>query len=250
MKRSIYSQMQLTMDGSMSNPNTYKLVAGWRKRKIFCQPNKLSKAEAWLSLVEMSMTEKILPPMRQLMTDWGWTLGCVQRFLDDLEAEELILRDTNKRQKYLAPSDIYQPSTESNWYKQNGSLVQTNRPETLAFEDDSEGQLVQTARYIEDLDSYLKPKNSNQCAKKYRYEGEVIKLNERDYNKLRSQYSAIADFDSELATIDMALASKDKQKDWYVVLGNKLNYRHQNIVKREQERGGVGVAKIDKWKPF
>ena len=250
MKRSIYLQMQLTMDGSMSNPNTYKLVVGWRKRKIFCQPNKLSKSEAWLSLVEMSMTEKILPPMRQLMTDWGWTLGCVQRFLDDLEAEGLILRDTNKRQKYLAPSDIYQPSTESDWDKQNGSLVQANRPETLGLEDDSEGQLVQPADYIDNLDSYLKPKNSNQCAKKYRYEGEVIKLNERDYNKLRQQYSAIADFDSELATIDMALASEDKHKNWFVVLGHKLNYRHQNAVTRKQERGGGGVEQIDKWKPF
>ena len=238
------------MVGLMNNPNTYKLVVGWRKRKIFCQPNKLSKAEAWLSLVEMSMGEKILPPMRQLMTDWGWTLGCVQRFLDDLEAEGLILRDTNKRHKYLAPSDIYQPSAQADWNTQNGSLVQANRPETLGFRDDLEGQLVQPAHYIEDLDSYSRPKDSNQCAKKYRYEGEVIKLNERDYNKLRSQYSAIADFDSELATIDMALASKDKQKDWFVVLGNKLNYRHQNAVKREQERGGGGVAKIEQWKPF
>lgn len=234
----------------MSNPNTYKLVVGWRKRKIFCQPNKLSKAEAWLSLVEMSMAEKILPPMRQLMTDWGWTLGCVQRFLDDLEAEGLILRDTNKRHKYLAPSDIYQPSTESEWYKQNGSLVQANRPETLAFEDDSEGQLVQTARYIEDLDSYLKPKNSNQCAKKYRYEGEVIKLNERDYNKMRSTYSAIPDFDSALATIDIGMAAEKKHKGWYVALTKKLNYQQQIAKQRRNERGGGGVEQIDKWKPF
>ena len=108
------------------------------------------------------------------MTEWSWTHGYVQRFLDDLEAEGLILRDTNKRQKYLAPSDIYQPSTQSDWYRQNGDLVQENRPETLGFEDDSEGQLVQPAHYIEDLDSYSRPKDSNACAKKYRYEGEVI----------------------------------------------------------------------------
>jgi hypothetical protein len=234
----------------MSSSNTYKLVVGWRDRKIFRQPHKLSRAEAWLSLVEMSTAEKILPTVRQLMTDWNWTQGNVQRFLCDLEAEGLILRGTNNREKYLAPSDIYQPSAQADWNTQNGDLVQQNCPETLGFEDDLEGQLVQPADYIEDLDSYLKPKNSNQCAKKYRYEGEVIKLNERDYNKLRSQYSAIADFDSELATIDMALASEDKHKNWFVVLGHKLNYRHQNAVTRKQERGGGGVAKIEQWKPF
>ena len=73
-------------------------------------------------MVEISMAEKFLPSIRQLMTEWSWTHGYVQRFLDDLEAEGLILRDTNKRQKYLAPSDIYQPSTQSDWYRQNGDL--------------------------------------------------------------------------------------------------------------------------------
>ena len=108
----------------MSNPNTYKLVVGWRDRKIFRQPHKLSRAEAWMSLVEMSTAEKILPPVRQLMTDWNWTQGNVQRFLCDLEAEGLILRGTNNREKYLAPSNIYQTSAQADWYKQIGDLVQ------------------------------------------------------------------------------------------------------------------------------
>ena len=50
MKRSIYSQMQLTMDGSMSNPNTYKLVVGWRKRKIFCQLQQTIKGRSLVVL--------------------------------------------------------------------------------------------------------------------------------------------------------------------------------------------------------
>lgn len=240
-----------TMTGcSMSNINTYKLVVGWREKKIFRQPHKLSRAEAWLSLVEISMAEKFLPSIRQLMTEWSWTHGYVQRFLDDLEAEGLILRDTNKRQKYLAPSDIYQPSTQSDWYRQNGDLVQENRPETLGFEDDSEGQLVQPAHYIEDLDSYSRPKDSNQCAKKYRYEGEVIKLNQRDYDKMRSTYSDIPDFDSALATIDIGMAAEKKQKGWFIALTKKLNYQQQVASQRKQERGGGGIAKIEQWKPF
>tara|TARA_R100001015_G_C4585080_1_gene141090 strand:- start:236 stop:940 length:705 start_codon:yes stop_codon:yes gene_type:complete len=234
----------------MSNPNTYKLVVGWRDRKIFRQPHKLSRAEAWLSLVEMSAAEKILPPVRQLMTDWNWTQGNVQRFLCDLEAEGLILRGTNNREKYLAPSDIYQTSAQADWYKQIGDLVQQNCPETLGFEDDSEGQLVQPAHYIEDLDSYSRPKDSNACAKKYRYEGEVIKLNERDYDKMRSTYSAIPDFDSALATIDIGMAAEKKHKGWYVALTKKLNYQQQLAKQRKSERGGGGVEQIDKWKPF
>ena len=89
------------------------------------------------------------------MTGVGLDAWLCAKILDDLEAEGLILRDTNKRQKYLAPSDIYQPSTEFGLVQANGSLVQENRPETLGFEDDLAGQLVQPAHYIDNLDSIL-----------------------------------------------------------------------------------------------
>ena len=234
----------------MSNPNTYKLVVGWRDRKIFRQPHKLSKAEAWLALVEMSMAENFLPSVRQLMTMWGWTQGSTQRFLDDLEAENLISRGTDCRQKYLLPSDIYQPSSQPDWYKQNGDLVQANCPETLGVEDDFEGQLVQAAPYIVDLNSLSIPKDSNDCANKYRYEGEVVKLNQRDYDKMRSTYSDIPDFDSALATIDIGMAAEKKHKGWFIALTKKLNYQQQVAKQRRNERGGGGVAKIEQWKPF
>jgi hypothetical protein len=238
------------MDGSMSETNTYKLVVGWRDRKIFCQSHKLSKAEAWLNLVEMSMAEKFLPSIRQLMTEWGWTQGSTQRFLDDLEAENLIMRGTDCRQKYLLPSDIYQPSAQPDWYKQNGDLVQANCPETLGFQSDCEDGLVRTAPYIVDLDSLSIPKDSNDCANKYRYEGEVIKLNQRDYDKMRSTYSDIPDFDSALATIDIGMAAEKKHKGWFIALTKKLNYQQQVAKQRRNERGGGGVAKIEQWKPF
>lgn len=234
----------------MSETNTYKLVVGWRDQKIFRQSHKLSRAEAWLSLVEMSMAEKFLPSIRQLMTEWGWTQGSTQRFLDDLEAENLIMRGTDCRQKYLLPSDIYQPSAQPDWYKQNGDLVQANCPETLGFEGDLEGQLVQAAPYIVDLNSLSRPQDSNQCAKKYRYEGEVIKLNQRDYDKMRSTYSDIPDFDSALATIDIGMAAEKKHTGWFVALTKKLNYQQQMAKQRRNERGGGGVAKIEQWKPF
>ncbi len=234
----------------MMTESTYKLVVGWRDRKIFRQPCKLSRAEAWLSLVEMSMAEKFLPPVRQLMTDWRWTQGNVQRFLCELEAEGLVLRGTNNREKYLARSDIYQTSAQPNWYKENSDLVQENCPENIGTWANPEGQLVQTDGYIDNLESYRKPIDSNDCAKKYRYAGEVIKLNERDYQKLRSTYSSIPDFDSALATIDVSLAAEKKHKGWFVALTKKLNYQQQIAKQRRNERGGGGVAKIEQWKPF
>ena len=234
----------------MMTESTYKLVVGWRDRKIFRQPCKLSRAEAWLSLVEMSMAEKFLPPVRQIMTHWGWTHGSVQRFLDDLEAENLIERGTRRGEKFLVASDLYQTSAQSDWYKENSDLVQANCPENIGTWANPEGQLVQTDGYIDNLESYSKTIDSNDCAKKYRYAGEVIKLNERDYQKLRSTYSSIPDFDSSLATIDVSLAAEKKHKGWFVALTKKLNYQQQIAIQRKQERGGGGVTKIEQWKPF
>jgi len=241
------------MVGLMSNEE-YKLVVGWQRWKVFCRRTKSSRVEAWLSLIDSSMSEKFLPSVRTLMTDWGWGRMSVQRFLTDLEAEGLIKRGTGCGEKMLVISDVYQPVAHEEWDTAQTDLGQSNCQGLLGVESDSESSLGQNLGILD----YSKPSNNltkepsilKTHAKNYRYVGEVIKLNQRDYEKLRSTYHSIADFESELATIDMALASEDKRKNWFVVLSNKLNYRHQNALVRKQERGGDVETKINNWKPF
>lgn len=79
---------------------------------------------------------------------------------------------------------------------------------------------------------------------KYRFAAIVIKLNEEDYQKFKSTYYAIPDFDAELKAADQQYA-KEPASNWFIALGNRLNLKHQNLlaknpIKKPEIRAGMG----------
>lgn len=58
----------------------------------------------------------------------------------------------------------------------------------------------------------------------YYWEGEIIKLNEKDFDKLEKTFSSI-DLSAELAVMDMVFLDEQPKK-WYVAMLYKL--KHQN----------------------
>lgn len=65
---------------------------------------------------------------------------------------------------------------------------------------------------------------------KYAYEGETIKLNERDFLKMLDLYQNL-DLRVELDQLDMEIRG---EKKWFMTLNAKLNYRNKNAPKRQR----------------
>jgi hypothetical protein len=71
--------------------------------------------------------------------------------------------------------------------------------------------------------------------KSYRFAGLVIRLNEKDYGELKTKYARIPDFDLELEAADKQYANDPKiQKNWFIVLNNRLNSKHQQFLLKPQ----------------
>lgn len=63
---------------------------------------------------------------------------------------------------------------------------------------------------------------------KYRFAGEVVRLNARDYDRWRKAYSAIPDFDAELQRIDDQFRAKPPE-NWFIAASAMLAAKHQKL---------------------
>lgn len=74
------------------------------------------------------------------------------------------------------------------------------------------------------------PKNKSasvhQMSSKYAFEGEVIRLNKKDFTEWQSLYSNI-DLEHELRRLDIEFRA-DKPKNWFITASQKLNYQNKN----------------------
>lgn len=73
----------------------------------------------------------------------------------------------------------------------------------------------------------------------YFFEGEVIKLNSADYQKLKEQYPNL-DLEYQLSQLDLELRGK---RNWFVEMNSKLNYR--NRIPVHQATSGKLLELID-----
>lgn len=70
----------------------------------------------------------------------------------------------------------------------------------------------------------------------YRWEGEVIKLNRRDYDEWKARFHAIPDFDAMLAQIDEHYAANPgKRKSWFHSASGWLQNEHQKRMEAQRK---------------
>lgn len=60
----------------------------------------------------------------------------------------------------------------------------------------------------------------------YIYSGQIVRLKEEDYQRWKSAYPSISDFDAALQAIDDRLAA-DPPKNWFTAASAMLNFQHQ-----------------------
>lgn len=75
----------------------------------------------------------------------------------------------------------------------------------------------------------------------YVFEGELIKLNERDFNKMQTMYQNI-NLRAELDQLDFELRGTKK---WWPVMNAKLNYRNKVSPQRQKYVTQGNVAAIN-----
>ncbi|HBK4773890.1 TPA: hypothetical protein RG718_000424 [Providencia rettgeri] len=66
----------------------------------------------------------------------------------------------------------------------------------------------------------------HQMSSKYAFEGEVIRLNKKDFTEWQGLYSNI-DLEHELRRLDIEFRA-DKPKNWFITASQKLNYQNKN----------------------
>ncbi|MBD2779793.1 hypothetical protein [Xenorhabdus szentirmaii] len=75
---------------------------------------------------------------------------------------------------------------------------------------------------------------------KYAFEGQVIRLNSKDYSTWENLYMNI-NLRHELQRLDLEYQA-DKPKNWYITTSQKLNYQNNQQVNRHKHRVGARIT--------
>lgn len=192
------------------------------------------------------------PSIQRLSNDTGLDRKTICRQINQMIADGLII-DTGERkgatkqvkvlrlniteEEYQKRDDKqYQNgnSTEIGNDPKNGTLNSTkngtlkdpkNGTQNLSVEPNIESKDLNTQNPIE--------KNTIKISR-YAFEGEVIRLNQKDFEQWASIFSDI-DLLHELKRFDVEF-SKEKPKNWFSALSAKLNYQNETARKRKQQR--------------
>lgn len=81
---------------------------------------------------------------------------------------------------------------------------------------------------------------------RYAFCGKVVRLNRQDYDGFRKRFSAIIDFDAELAALDGWLVGQGeaKQKKWFGSAAPWLNRRHQEAMERARPESKARTTSV------
>lgn len=107
-------------------------------------------------------------------------------------------------------------------------VKQFHQPSEISAPPPSEKSAPRTSHSFEPVNE---PKDNTQPAavtakSRYAFEGEVIRLNQKDFTEWQGLYSNI-DLEHELRRLDIEFRA-DKPKNWFITASQKLNYQNKN----------------------
>jgi len=79
---------------------------------------------------------------------------------------------------------------------------------------------------VADAAGYANSLTSELVKEEYIYAGQIVRLKAADYQRWKSAYPSISDFDAALQAIDDRLAA-DPPKNWFTAASAMLNFQHQ-----------------------
>ncbi|MBN6350384.1 helix-turn-helix domain-containing protein [Providencia rettgeri] len=107
-------------------------------------------------------------------------------------------------------------------------VKQFHQPSEKSAPPPSEKSAPRTSHSFEPVNE---PKDNTQplavtAKSRYAFEGEVIRLNQKDFTEWQNLYSNI-DLEHELRRLDIEFRA-DKPKNWFITASQKLNYQNKN----------------------
>jgi len=215
---------------------------------------KFTEREAWIWLIENAafkprtfrIGKHVIPlgrgqlatTMRFLADAWQWSKSHVARFLDKLKtgtAGEPMIETacgTEHTIITICNYDQYQAGIEN-------------------VERGAERELERDAGHERDTGG-TKQKELKELS--YKYTGRVIRLTAADYDRWKRAYSAIPDFDAELARVDDALGGKLKPgEQWFPAASAMLAAKHQKLLGERKKPAPSAAASAalttdDEWR--
>lgn len=171
--------------------------------------------------------------------------GCVQKYEVNGKSYGAV-RNFAKFQRPKKPNDVH-PATAGILAFCAASSVQSNSDtEEVPDQFPTGGEIAPQmedggGREGEEEEPPLPPRGGKQA---YAFVGKVCRLNQRDYDDFHRKFSAISDFNAELAAFDgwVSDQSDAKRAKWFGSLAPWLNRRHQEALERAKSAQGGKVV--------
>lgn len=220
-----------------------KLHRGWRDNAIF--RGEFSRADAWVWLIEHAAWKpakarikgqpvelargELSFSVRFMAAKWGWSKSRVDRFLAELEAENMVKITAKSRDN----SGTTTGTTAGHPAGQGASIISLCNYDKYQGRDDTERDNAQsesgTSAFQNRDEEEEGKKGKKEETTHYAFFGRTVRLNANDLDRWRNRYSAIADLEAELGSLDDWLSGQDEKTrgNWFHIVSGSLNKKHQ-----------------------
>lgn len=143
------------------------------------------------------------------------------------------------KNKYLSMFCLGVSASVQKYQGRGGTREGAGRPKKQEIQGVNENQKNQKNQKNQNEQTEtinIKHKMKTETKKEYSFEGEVIKLNKKDYNDWKEKFNLL-DFDYELEKRDIWLSGQENNKNWFISTKQYfLGLQREKEKAREEER--------------
>lgn len=193
------------------------------------------------------------PSIQRLVKDTGMDRKTIGKWINQM-MEDGLISDTGERKGRTKQIRVLQLNIgieqAQKWNSPKNGTCTKNGHETIPNFDAKRSQKRDTESVIEPVNEPLNTQaakaacaigvNDHHIAGRYAFEGNVIRLNHKDYRSWMNLYPLI-DLNYELQRLDIEF-THEKPKNWFITASQKLSYQNKQAAARTRS---VTKPKLD-----
>lgn len=193
------------------------------------------------------------PSIQRLVKDTGMDRKTIGKWINQM-MEDGLISDTGERKGRTKQIRVLQLNIgieqAQKWNSPKNGTCTKNGHETIPNLDAKRSQKRDTESVIEPVNEPLNTQaakaacaiwvNDHHIASRYAFEGNVIRLNHKDYRSWMNLYPLI-DLNYELQRLDIEF-THEKPKNWFITASQKLSYQNKQAAARTRS---VTKPKLD-----
>ncbi|TZG28587.1 hypothetical protein [Sphingomonas montanisoli] len=235
----------------------YRMPRGWMDHPLF-QGEAFCKRTAFQWMVEQAVYQpttiatkggvinlqrgQFSHSIRFMAAAWRWDEKRVRRFLDAGAAAAKIERGEAAGQTVITICnfDYYQPLPRGGAAVNGAAVPDERRGGAAKKKEGNEIKKEPPAR------------ERATAGLGYAFDGQTVRLNQRDFDQWAGSFHAIADLRAELASIDSwwQAQPEDKRRGWFHATSRMLNAKHQKAVSEQAASTAASdeaIRRMDDW---